>query len=533
MKDEQKPRSTRNRKTRLRTPKKLFAPGLSMVEDTGDELSEEVGIAARYRRIQEQMKVQADMRTREFYLRDTDIRVLIVYLAGLTDLNSLNKNVITPLMLHFAPVDADAKGDRLDLIKDRYLTANSVKRIADFNAALTDVFQGKTALFIDGVADALVIDTIDKKVRDIDEPLSEGLVRGPRLGFNENLQDNFAILRQRVRNADLMILPYQVGRRTKKDVVIVYFAGIANDELVKEVKDRISQIDIDDVPESGTIEQLIEENHWSFFPQLQSTERPDRVIGALMEGRVAILLDGTPFALIAPVTLPMLLQSPEDYYERWIPGSLIRLLRYMAALISIFLPSLYIAFVSYHQGLIPTTLAISIAATREGVPFPSIIESFMIEIAIEILREAGLRLPKPVGQTVGLVGGLVIGEAIVQAGIISPVMLIVVSLTAISSFAIPQYAGGISFRMLRFAVMVCAGVLGLYGVIFFFLMLSIHLVKLKSFGVPYIAPAAPFRLSDWKDYIFRLPQLVMTQRPKMLFVKDQTRLPHTSPPKRK
>jgi spore germination protein len=419
----------------------------------------------------------------------------------------------------------------LDIIKDRFLTVNDVIKVAVSDVS-SHIFHGNAALWIEGADEVLVINTKNKKSRKFAEPLTEALVRGPRLGFNESLQDNLAILRQQVANPNLSVITKHVGQRTKKELAIVYFAGIVNEDLLQEVERRIdNMIELDDIPESGYIEQLIEENHMTLFPQLQSTERPDRIVAALLEGRVVILLDGTPFALIAPVTFAMLLQSPEDYYERWIPGSLIRLLRYFAAFLTIFLPSIYIAFVSFHQGLIPTTLAISIAATREGVPFPSIIESFVMEIAIEILREAGLRLPKPVGQTVGLVGGLVIGEAAVQAGIVSPIMVIVVSLTAISSFVIPQYAGGISMRVLRFGAMICAGVLGLFGVIFYFLILSIHLVKLKSFGVPYVSPAAPIYLSDWKDFVLRLPQKMMTRRPKMLFTQDEIRL--RSPTKRK
>jgi spore germination protein len=298
---------------------------------------------------------------------------------------------------------------------------------------------------------------------------------------------------------------------------------IADPELVEEVKKRIQKIDIDHLPESGYVEQLIEDNYLSPFPQVQNTERPDRVISALMEGRVAIMLDGTPFALIAPVTFSMLLQSPEDYYERWIPGTLFRLLRFGAANVTLFAPSLYISFISFHQGLIPSELAISITGTREGVPFPSLIEALVMEIAIEILREAGLRLPKPIGPAMGIVGGLIIGEAAVQAGIVSNIMVIVVAITAISSFAIPSYSAGMPLRILRFVAMFSAALFGLYGVILFFLFLCSHLVKLKSFGVPYASPAVPYRLSDWKDFMVRMPLQMMKRRPKMMHTKDQIR----------
>jgi spore germination protein len=242
-----------------------------------------------------------------------------------------------------------------------------------------------------------------------------------------------------------------------------------------------------------------------------------------MEGRVAILLDGTPFVLIVPVTFSMLLQSPEDYYERWIPGTTLRLLRFLAAFVSLFGPALYIAFISYHPGLIPTKLVISIAGTREGVPFPAIIEALIMEISIEILREAGLRLPRPIGPAIGIVGGLVIGEAAVQAGIVSPIMVIVVAITAISSFAIPSYNAGVTLRILRFVVMFSAALFGLYGIILFMLLLCSHLVRLKSFGVPYVSPAVPYRISDWKDFMVRMPLQVMKSRPKMFHTKNPVR----------
>lgn len=289
------------------------------------------------------------------------------------------------------------------------------------------------------------------------------------------------------------------------------------------MKQKIESIDIDNLPESGYVEELIEENNFSLFPQVQSTERPDRVVAALTEGRVAIILDGTPFALIVPATINMFLQSPEDYYERWIAGSLVRFLRYVAAFIAVFTPALYISFVSFHQGLIPTKLALSIISSREGVPFPILIEALLMEVSIEILREAGLRLPKPIGQTIGIVGGLVIGDAAVQAGIVSPVTVIVVALTAISSFSLPQYNLSISLRILRFIAMFLAATLGLYGVIVFFIFFSIHLVRLKSFGVPYLSPAVPYQTNDWKDFLIRLPISAMKKRPKIFKPTDTIR----------
>ncbi len=330
-------------------------------------------------------------------------------------------------------------------------------------------------------------------------------------------------MRRHCADESLSLVKLPVGERAKKELVVAFIRDLASTELVDEVKNRIQKIDIDSVLESGYIEQLIEDNYLSPFPQIQNTERPDCVISALMEGRVAILLDGTPFVLIAPVTFSMLLQSPEDYYERWLPGTLLRLLRFMTAFVSLFAPALYISFISFHPGLIPTKLAISIIGSREGVPFPALIEALIMEVAIEVLREAGLRLPKPIGPAMGIVGGLIIGQAAVEAGIVSPIMVIVVAVTAISSFTIPQYSVGITLRILRFVAMFCAAIFGLYGVILFFLLLCSHLVKLKSFGVPYTSPAVPYQFSDWKDFMVRMPLKIMRRRPKIMHTKKNIR----------
>ncbi|MFF2889610.1 spore germination protein [Paenibacillus sp. NPDC057967] len=449
----------------------------------------------------------SDVHFREFYIGGTDVCAAIIFVEGLSDRELIDKHIIKSLM---APIANGTVSN--EFITSRVLTIGELteERISKNLAA--KILTGSTALLVGGLPNALILGTTKEKSRPIEEPVSEALVRGPRLGFTETLCDNTALLRQHGENANLSFIKLQVGQRTKKELVIAYIQDIADPDLVEEVKKRIKEINVDDVPESGYVEQLIEDNYLSPFTQVQNTERPDRVFNALMEGRVAILLDGTPFALIVPVTFSMMLHSPEDYYERWLPSFLFRLLRYLAAAISLFGPSLYISFVSFHQGMIPTKLALSIMGTRDGVPFPAIIEALIMEITIEILREAGLRLPKPIGPTIGIVGGLVIGEAAVQAGIVSPIMVIVVALTAISSFAIPQYSAGISLRLLRFPAMFFAAVFGLYGVVLFALFLCSHLVKLKSFGVPYVSPIMPDRLSNWSAYVIRMPLMKMKRK---------------------
>lgn len=453
-----------------------------------------------------------DIVFRSFRLGLTSMPATIVYIEGLVN-KKLIQNILLKTLMNSQIDPHSMKGDWL---QNHLLSLSEIKEIEQIDEAIEQIFSGCTLLVVEGINKAFSIDTVAVKSRQLEEPITESLVRGPRIGFNENLAENRVLIRRNSPDPSLMMEEYIVGKHSKKKLLVIYLEGITNPDLVQMVKERIAKVDMDIVLESGYIEQIIEDNRLSPFPQIQSTERPDRVASALSEGRVTILLDGTPFALIVPVTFSMFLQTPEDYYERWIPGSLIRFLRFISAIITVFLPSIYIAFVSFHQGLIPTTLAISIAMTREGVPFPSFIEALMMEVAVEILREAGLRLPKPVGQTVGLVGGLVIGEAAVRAGIVSPIMVIVVAVTAISSFAIPQYSAGVSLRLLRFVCMLFAAIWGLYGVILFFLILLIHFCRLKSFGTPYISPATPYHVNDWKDYLLRAPLTIMRRRPQML-----------------
>ncbi|WP_209122702.1 spore germination protein [Alkalihalobacillus sp. BA299] len=474
--------------------------------------------------VRQEIGHNSDVHFREFNIGHTGIRAAIFFVSGLADIDLIDKHIMKSLMLDLSDEEKQVQGTiSLDFIKNHVLSISQLNEVENIKDLVSEVLIGSTALLIDGSSDVLVLGTMKGKTRDIQEPASEESVRGPRIGFNENLSDNTALLRRNGKNENLSITKFQVGKRTKKELIIAYIKDVADPELVEEVKKRIRKLDIDNVLESGYVEQLIEDNYLSPFQQVQNTERPDRVMGALMEGRVAILLDGSPFALIVPVTFSMLLQSPEDYYDRWIPGTVIRLLRFFTALVSLLGPAMYISFISFHQGLIPTNLAISIAGTREGVPFPSIIEALIMEIAIEILREAGLRLPKPIGPAMGIVGGLIIGEAAVQAGIVSPVMVIVVAVTAISSFTIPQYSAGITLRILRFVAMFSAAVFGLYGVILFLLLLMSHLVKLKSFGVSYVSPAVPYRVSDWKDFMVRMPLQMMKRRPKMMHTIDSIR----------
>lgn len=474
--------------------------------------------------IQEAIGENSDVHFREFVVKKYHARSVLVFIDGMQDEKLMSKQVLEVLMFDGQQAPQEQQESiNSSFIKESLMPLTQISEVADMEDLQESILLGHTALLIEGMKGALLVGSPNGAIRSVNEPTSEALLRGPRIGFTEVLSENTSMLRRQGLNKSLEIKKFQVGSRIKKDLVVAYIKDIVNLDLLEEVNRRISKIDMDFLAESGYVEQLIEDNYLSPFQQAHNTERPDRVINALLEGRIAILLDGTPFALIVPVTFSMLLQSPEDYYERWIPGTLLRLLRFSGAFIALMGPALYISFISFHPGLIPTKLVISIIETRQGVPFPSVIEVMILEISIEILREAGIRLPKPIGPAMGIVGGLVIGDAAVNAGIVSPFLVIVVAVTAISSFSIPTYSAGITLRLLRFAGMLFAALLGMFGTILFFLLICIHLTKLKSFGVPYVTPFSPMRLSDWKDMYIRAPISMMKRRPVMMKTQQSKR----------
>ncbi|MFC0560363.1 spore germination protein [Halalkalibacter alkalisediminis] len=441
------------------------------------------------------------------------LKASLFFVDGLAFDSGIEDRIIKPL-IYFADINKELTSHQLvEHLLTEVVTFIEVSEKETFDEAILSLMSGETLLVIDGIDKLILFETRQYNQRSIEEPESEVIVRGPRDGFNEVLHTNVMLIRRRLRDPNLTVQFGQLGRRSKTDFAIVYLKGITNQDLVEEVRYRLSCLDMDITMETGVIEQYIEENVLSPFPQLLRTERPDKTIIALTSGKVVVVLDGTPFILMAPVTFSDLMRATEDNYDRWHISSFVRLLRYFAAAIAVFLPGLYIAIVSYHQGMIPTVIALSIASTREGVPFPAFIEAFLMEITFELLREAGIRLPRPIGQTIGIVGGLVIGDAAVRAGIVSPVMVIVVAVTAIASFAIPAYNVSITFRILRFLVMISAAFLGLFGIVISYILINIHLVGLRSFGSYYTSPFAPYKFGEWLDLMIRGPLILLKNRP--------------------
>ncbi|QWU16130.1 spore germination protein KA [Paenibacillus sophorae] len=456
----------------------------------------------------------SDIVFREFQLGDAQTAV-IIFLDGMVNTIIVDSDIMQPLLKYGETM---LQKSRLSLTGLETLLQNQVITAAQVNSGeriqevVDHVLCGDTVLLIDGVNKALFISAKGWGKRAVEEPATEAVIRGPREGFTENLLTNISLIRRRLRTPQLKIEGLQLGQLSKTDVAIAYLEGIADDAIIAEVRERVGRIDIDAILESGYVEELIEDNSYSIFPQVNYTERPDKIVANLLEGKVGILIDNTPFALIVPVTFFEMMQASEDYYQRYVISTLIRLLRYLFLIIALLLPSLYIALLTFHQEMLPTSLLLSAAASREAVPFPAIVEALLMEISFEALREAGVRLPRPVGQSVSIVGALVIGEASVSAGIVSAPMVIIVSITGIASFIIPSYSQAITIRLLRFPMMILAGTLGLYGVLLGVLFILIHMARLRSFGVPYLSPLAPMHASDLKDALVRVPWWGMVRR---------------------
>jgi hypothetical protein len=320
-----------------------------------------------------------------------------------------------------------------------------------------------------------------------------------------------------LKNENLVFEPFIIGSATRTKVYLTYLNNVASVPVIDEFRRRLNSIELDSILESAYIEEWIQDKTLSPFPQLVSTERPDSIAAKLLEGQVALITDGTPMVLYGPITFFQMFSSPEDYYQRADIATLTRWLRMLAFLFSIFVPSLYIAVVSYHQELLPTSLLISLAAQREEVPFPAVIEATIMMVTFEILREAGLRMPRIAGQSISIVGALVLGQAAVEAGLISAAMVIVVSFTAISNFVSPNYSFGIAQRIVQFSFMILAGLLGFFGMMCGLYFLLIHLVSIRSFGIKYMTPLAPLELSDWKDTFVRFPRFLLKRVPRAFY----------------
>ncbi len=465
--------------------------------------------------LQQKIGSNFDVIFRRFFLDTKSAEeAMVVYIDNLVDQAALYNNVLAPLMYDSRRSREKTSGSGLEeLLLNTMLSAASVTAEQSMDQLVAAILSGGVILLVDGVSNAFIIDISLYDQRSISEPEAEVLVRGPREGFTESLPANLVMIRRRLKSPDLIFETMKIGRISATQVCLAYIQGVAPADLLDEVKERLGRIDIDGILESGYLEEFIEDHPFSPFPQILHTERPDRTAACLLEGRVAIITDGTPLVLIVPVEISVFMTSPEDYYERYIIGTVIRWLRYAAFTLSIVLPSLFIAITSFHQEMIPIRLLISISSFRQGVPFTTLTEAFLMEATFEVLREAGTRLPRSVGSAVSIVGALVIGQAAVQAGLVSPLMVIVVAATGIASFTFPAYNLALTLRLLRFPLMLLAGALGLFGIMFGIIMINIHVARLSSFGLPYLNSLSPGPSTNLKDVLLRAPWWAMNERP--------------------
>ncbi|PAE39395.1 spore germination protein [Bacillus sp. 7884-1] len=446
----------------------------------------------------------SDLVVRQFKSKQNGSRNALVYLEGLADKNLINDHILRPLMFDKS----------LNSSLESVVTIGSIKYINSWREIEKTILHGGSVLFIDDLTKAAVFNTQGWPQRAIEDPQLEASLKGAHQGFTETGSQNIAMIRRFIANRELKIKEYTVGKRSESKVSILYLADVAHPEILKELEDRIKHLDVDCILNTGELAEYIEDNPYSPFPQFLMTERPDSAASQLLQGRLCVIVDRSSSALIAPTAMISFLQSVDDYSTRWIVASFIRILRFLAFLIAIFLPALYISIISFNFQIIPMDLLLSIGESRERVPFSPIIEALLMEITLELLREAGIRLPSPIGQTVGIVGGIVIGQAAVEAGIVSNIMVIVVSFTAIASFSIPNYDMASSIRLIRFPMMLIAWMFGIVGIMVGWMLLIGHLLSLKSLGTPYFSPLAPVRFSDWKDTFIRVPLWKMTTRPK-------------------
>ncbi|MBB6675389.1 spore germination protein [Cohnella nanjingensis] len=448
-----------------------------------------------------------------------DLRTALVYIDGLSDNRLIHSTIVEPMqrLKQLPEWPGAAPGtDPLKLLREDVLSAGDIRPLSDMQNLYDGLLSGNVILLLDGCREALRIGIPYWEDRSVSEPISQPVIRGPMEAFTENIRTNTALIRRKIKDPRLWLESMQIGTVTKTNVGIMYVQGLAPDKVTAEVRRRLSAIRIDGVLEGGNIEEFIQDRTQTPFATVFNSERPDAIAAGLLEGRVAILVDGTPFVLLVPALFTQFFQSAEDYAQRADIGSLLRILRFLCLFIALLAPAFYVAITTFHQEMLPTSLLINLAAQREGVPFPAFIEALMMEITYEILREAGVRMPRPVGQAISIVGTLVIGQAAVEAGIVSAAMVIIVSITAISSFVIPNVSMSISVRMIRFLLMGLAASFGLYGIMIGILTLVLHLCSLHSFGVPYMSPIAPFELDEQKDTLFRIAMPRMRGRPRAL-----------------
>ncbi len=444
----------------------------------------------------------------DFVLRKislSGIPCLVAFLSGLINIQILEDIFIRPLL---NKSDEDLSSDTPNLIKmleTEWISIVKTNPLALFDDAVEKIVSGQAVFFIENSRTALALDIGNSVHRSLEEPKTEVALRGSYIGFIEKLEINIILLRQIIRTPALKVENFTVGTMTKTRVALLYIQNVASEQVINEARKRLSATSVNSVHDSGNLQELISESPYFFFPLYIATERPDTTSSSMLEGKIAIMMDGSSKALVAPATFWGQMQAADDYYFGVFPTIFLRWLRLIFTMMVFLLPSMFIAISSFHQEMIPTQLALTISGSEEPIPFPMVLEVLMMEIIFEVIREATLRMPRMVGQSIGIVGALILGQAAVQAGIVSAPVVIIVAIGGISSFLVPHLILNVVVRLLKYPLILLASLFGFYGMSVGLLMLLIHLVNLRSFGEYYLTPLAPFRPSFFRDVIIRLP----------------------------
>jgi len=452
------------------------------------------------------------------YIENQNTRFYVAYNDCLIDPILINEHIIAPLMSY---TKKDDKYQLIDFLINEILLINHIKKSNDVNEIVENLTTGNTILFMQGCPEALICDTKKYKDRTIEEPENERTLSGPREGFIESINVNLSLIRKRFKTNNLKMKYVTLGRQTKTRICICYLDNIINKQLLNELYKRLSQIDIDGVLDSNYISELIRDSGATPFEVVGHTERPDIVAANLLEGRVAIFVDGSPVVLTLPYLFLENFQNDEDYYLNFFYASFSRLLRYLGFFITIAVPAFYVSIVAFQREMLPSTLLISIAIERQGVPLPASLEAFIMLIIFDILRETGIRMPANIGQTLSIVGALVLGEAAVEARLISAPMIIIVAITGITNLLVPRLRAPVI--LLRYLFLALAAIFGIYGVVFGFSWIMIHIINLRSLTVPQFIPISSLNSEEFKDFFVRQPMWQLKKRPNIL-TSNKTRI---------
>ena len=508
-----------------------------------------VSVNTDYLKTKYNLLINSDIVFRDFILnaRGKQYHALLIFIDGMINTEIMNEFILEPLMMRNRNNLYDSSQKRIisesvtnhitvrkvkkfnlaNYISSCLVPQNAIKQVATFEEAISGINSGNCALFVDTLDIAFDIEVKGFKQRGIEKPSNEIVIKGPHEAFVENIRTNTSLVRRFVNNENLVIENISVGNITKTKCGICYVSGLANEDLIAEVKFRMNNLDVDSLLSAGQLEQLISDSSNLNVPQLISTERPDKAASYLLDGRVIILVNGSPYAIITPGILSDFLSSPDDKNQKALFSNFTKLIRLIAAFITLLLPGLYIAVTSFHQEILPTELLFSILASRANVPFPIIFELLVLELSFELIREAGLRVPSPIGPTIGIVGALVMGQAAVSAGIVSPILIIVVAITGTASFAIPDYAFGFHLRVYRFGFIFLGYLCGFLGIALGLFVYMIAMCDSKSFGVPFTVGVSPLEKVKGSSY-FLPPMEKREYRSGFLNSKKETKQGHIS-----